>query len=66
MKAREVVGRRIIGVTHDRFYNEHLHRWEVVVSEIRLDDGSRLVPYCFETIDQPAATVLHVKEGKRP
>jgi hypothetical protein len=65
MKSREVIGRRIVGVEHYRFYNEHLKRTETVVDYIRLDDGSILCPFAFETIDTPQGTIQHVKPLRR-
>jgi hypothetical protein len=63
MKSRDVVGRTIIEVKHERWYDRQAGGWKTTVSYIRLSDGSRLVPHAFETTMDPAADILIVKEG---
>lgn len=60
MKARDVIGRCIKSVEHARFYNKSTGRTETVVDCIRLDNGSVLVPFAFETGYEPAATIQFV------
>lgn len=62
MRSRDVVGRKIVRVDHERFYNDHLGRLETVVERIVLDDGSVLYPEAFETGDIAQGNILHVKK----
>lgn len=55
MNTKQIVGRRIVAVFHNRFYNKHLKRMETVVNRIELDDGSIIYPIAFETEDGPGA-----------
>jgi hypothetical protein len=66
MNQRAVQGKRIVRVDHARWYNAHLRRMEICVSKIHLEDGSYLVPFAFETVDTPGATIYHYPNPNKP
>lgn len=65
MRARDVVGKRIVAVRHNRFHNQNTGRSMTVVSEIELHDGSVLRPFAFEGIDTPEGDIVHAKSKRR-
>jgi len=42
VKARDVVGRRIVGVRQQRFYDQELRQWATELTAIELDNGALL------------------------
>lgn len=61
MRARAVVGRRIVGVEHVRWFNTQLGRIQTDCIRIRLDDGSSIVADAFETENGgPETDMRHV------
>lgn len=59
MKARGVVGRRIVRVDHERVATDW--RTLTVVRHLVLDDGSVLVPWAYETEAEPVGDIQHVR-----
>jgi len=48
MRAREVVGRKIVAIRQERFYSEHLRHMTCNVVGLVLDSGTVLVPVVDE------------------
>lgn len=65
MKARDVIGKKIVAIQQEVFWNAHIAKNETAVSAIVLEDGTRLVPIATETVDQPLVTIL-VCRPRRP
>lgn len=57
MRARDVVGRKIVGVHQERFWNPRLQHFTYSVSGLTLDDGTRIRFDIEETEDTPVVTV---------
>lgn len=53
MKRRDVIGRRIVNIRQDRFWNTHLQRVEVALSALYLDNGTCISLGAVETEDAP-------------
>lgn len=60
MRARDVVGRRIVRVDHERFYDEHAGKTVTVVSRIVLDNGTILYPTASEGEYEPYGDIAVV------
>jgi len=67
MRARDVVGRRIVRVDHGpRWYNRQASCWTQDCVRLHLDNGATIVAYAYETEDTPEANMRLVppqKEG---
>lgn len=61
MNSRAVIGKRIVSVEHYDWYDTEAKKARADVSAIVLEDGTRLVPFAYETIDCPAGTIIAVK-----
>lgn len=61
MKARQVRGRRIVGIEQARFWNSHLKRWCYDLHEIILDSGDRIILRAQETQETPSVDAHLVK-----
>ena len=66
MRARDVVGRRIVAVEHSRWWNEHLRRLETTCVRLVLDDGSVIWPDAFESLDAPVGDLIHFRRSPSP
>lgn len=49
MKSSEIVGRRIVRVIQEKFWNSHIGRWSVDVKGFELDNGSTVSFHTIET-----------------
>lgn len=65
MRARDVVGRRIVAVRHDRAFNKQTGRMATLCCEIELDDGSRLRAHAVEFEFEPQGDIIHAKAEKK-
>lgn len=65
MKARDVIGRKIVAVHQTRFYNEHMKRFSYEINSITLDDGRRIYFSTEETIECAAVIGDVVKQEQR-
>lgn len=62
MKSRDVVGKRIVEIWNERISGDREYYGpRVVCSQITLEDGTRLVAHCYESSDQPIASIDAVK-----
>jgi hypothetical protein len=61
VKARDVVGRRIVRVNQTRFYNRQYNEFVHVLDSIWLDDGTRLVLVAQEDDYEPYVVGLVAK-----
>lgn len=61
MKARDVIGKRIVRIVHERWYNEHLKRHETDCIVLVLEDGTRIIAEAYETVEQPAVTMHAIR-----
>lgn len=61
MNQRAVIGKRIVKVEHHDWWDAEAKKARADVSAIVLEDGTRLVPFAYETIDSPAGTIIAVK-----
>lgn len=59
MRARDVVGKRIVAIDQVRWWNAHLGRFMYTVERIRLEDGSHVYPAAFATENLPEATIYY-------
>lgn len=58
MKSRDVVGKRIVSIWNERVgHDSEYFGPRIVVSQITLDDGSRLIAHWYESSDQPIASI---------
>ncbi len=64
MKARDVVGRRIVSVRQVRTQLTS-GKWCTVVTALTLDNGARLVLHAYETEESPVPDMTCVKENKQ-
>lgn len=64
MKAKDAVGRKIVGVRQTRWFNDYSHKHEITVDALILDNGTELRPFGFPTETDHAATLLAVKKPK--
>ena len=64
MRARDAVGRTIVAIKQERFWNEHTQRFDVAIHHIELDNGTLLLPNAFETNDAPTCELLVWKPKK--
>lgn len=53
MRRRDVVGRRIVEIRQERFWNSHLQRVEVALSALYLDNGTCISFGAIETEEMP-------------
>lgn len=65
MRSRDVIGKRIVKIVHQRWWNAPMKRMETTVQYMILEDGTALCPFAFETEDTPQATILHNVTGRR-
>ena len=61
MRARDVIGKKIVAVEHDRWYDSLQKKSRRDCTRLVLEDGSIIVCLAYETIDCPAATMELVK-----
>lgn len=66
MRAKDVVGRKIVGIRHICWYNAAMRHMETSCVRIILDDGSEIFPVAFETADCPEATLLYCPPEPSP
>jgi hypothetical protein len=64
VRSRDVVGRRIVAVQQERFWNQQTGRTDVNVVALVLDDGTRVYPITIETCAGYAHD-LHVQKPKK-
>ena len=57
MRTRQVLGKRIVAVEHERWEGGHGVSG-VRVSRLVLEDGTVLAPHAFETVDCPEGDLL--------
>jgi hypothetical protein len=60
MNTKNVIGKRIVAVDQQRFYNASIGRMDNEVLAIVLEDGTRLAPYTIEREDGRYAQDLSV------
>lgn len=65
MRARDVVGKRIVAVEHARFYNRHLEQLETVVEAVILEDGTRLIPNASIEVEGGCVGDLLVRKPRK-
>lgn len=53
MKARDIVGRRVVSIEQTTFWNSHLGKNDNYVTSITLDNGTCLLPTAYETETEP-------------
>lgn len=58
MKARDVVGRRIVGLDQYLRRDERTGETDWVVRALYLDNGTRLLTHGYETETEPEGTLL--------
>ena len=64
MKKSDVIGRRIVGVRQERFWNEHTGSWSVSLEALVLDNGSIISLSAFESETEPYTSARVVKPTK--
>lgn len=64
MRARDVVGRRVVAVEQQRVWDQGTGGWVVHVHALVLDNGARLAPVVLELEDDYAVELLVVKPRK--
>lgn len=64
MRARDIVGKRIVKVKQTRFWNEHLQSFDVQFDSIELDNGTMVYFMCVETETEPACVTVVQKAGR--
>jgi hypothetical protein len=65
MKARQVVGRRIVAIEQERVWDSRCGRWIYHTAGITLDNGALLVPTVAELEVDYAITVQYVPAKPR-
>lgn len=58
MKARNVIGKKIVAVNQERVFDARTKKWFFNVRSIQLDDGTRLIPLTVELDDDYGIEVL--------
>lgn len=58
MKTRGVIGKRIVAVKQQVFFNEHLGRMDAAVDALVLEDGHELVLHPYELTDGYACDII--------
>jgi hypothetical protein len=66
VKARDVIGRRIVEVRQFRYFNTKYGKTESNVTSFLLDNGTVLVPGVAETGDDYAIDFQVVKQRAKP
>jgi hypothetical protein len=68
MKARDVVGKKIVGINQQRFYNRNTGRSEVGLDSIILDDGTTIIVGAAESHFEPFVwcDAVKTKKGAKP
>lgn len=65
MRARDVVGRKIVGVRQVRFWSAHTNSWAVSLEAIELDNGAVIALHAFDTQDGSAVEGQVIKPRPR-
>lgn len=65
MRARDVVGKRIVKVNQHQFYNEHTGHMDNCVDSLELDNGTVIWPVTIEQDAEYAHEMAVWKSGKR-
>lgn len=60
MRARDVVGRTIVGIRHVTYFNAHVGQRQVDCVQIQLDNGGIISAEAYETIDIPQTTLRYI------
>jgi|KBSMisStaDraftv2_1062788.scaffolds.fasta_scaffold09319_9 hypothetical protein len=53
MRARGVVGHKIVAIKQERFYNTMTQQWTYELQSITLDNGLRIILMAHETEQEP-------------
>lgn len=61
MKINKIVGKKIVRVDQERFWNKHTGSWAVHCERIVLEDGSTLIFHVIETETEYAIGVNRYK-----
>lgn len=65
MKARDIIGKKVVAVHQTRFYNSHIGVMDINLKSIDFDDGSSIVFSAFETETEPGVGVTFFKSKKK-
>lgn len=65
MKAKDVVGRKIVGVIQEKFWNRHIGHWSVDVKGFLLDNGAIVSFSTTETGSDYATSATYRKPEKK-
>ena len=58
MKSKDVVGKRIVGIQHARWFDQRSKKMLCTVDFLTLEDGTVLFPYAGETDTEPYGDLL--------
>lgn len=61
VKTKDVVGRKIVRVEQQRFFNDHTKSWDVSVDALVLDNGTIISLTACESETEPFVTARLVK-----
>jgi hypothetical protein len=64
MNAKHVVGRKIVRVIQEKFWNAHIGKWSVDVKGFELDNGSVVSFHTIETGSDYATGASVWKQGQ--
>ncbi len=65
MKARGVVGKRIVRIDQTQFFNKNTGKMDVALGALVLEDGTRLIPLVIETEYEPVVDLVVNVRGRR-
>lgn len=65
MKARDAVGKRIVKVNQQRFFNSNIGQMDCCVDSLELDDGTILILSAFDTESDIAVSIKAIKKEPR-
>lgn len=61
MNAKEVVGKKIVKVYQQKFWNTHVGAWDVSIDALELDNGTMISFTACESETEPFVTAQVVK-----